>query len=54
MGFSDNVYELVIDNFSFDVGDRFTYAYNINENWLHDIRVEGIEKSTLSNKALST
>jgi len=50
MGFSDNVYELVIDDFSFDVGDRFTYEYNFNENWLHDIRIEAIKKSTLRKK----
>ena len=50
MGFSDNAYERVIDDFSFDVGDRFSYEYNFNENWLHDIRVEAIEKSTLRKK----
>ena len=50
MGFSDNAYEWVIDDFSFDVGDRFSYEYNFNENWLHDIRVEAIEKSTLRKK----
>ncbi|EEK4519699.1 hypothetical protein GNM61_25015 [Salmonella enterica] len=38
----------ISDDFSFDVGDRFTYEYNSFEHWLHDIRVEAIhEDSTL-------
>lgn len=44
MGFSDNAYQVVIDDFGFEVGDRFTYEYNFNENWLHDIRVEAFEE----------
>ncbi|MGL5968220.1 MAG: IS1096 element passenger TnpR family protein [Kluyvera sp.] len=38
----------MIDDFSFDIGDRFTYEYNFFEHWLHDVRVEAIhEDSTL-------
>ncbi|WP_449592629.1 plasmid pRiA4b ORF-3 family protein [Photorhabdus tasmaniensis] len=48
IGFPDNPFRIVIDDFSFDVGDRFTYEYNFFEHWLHDIRVEAIhEDSTL-------
>lgn len=38
----------MIDDFEFDVGDRFTYEYNFFEHWIHDIRIEAIcENSTL-------
>ncbi|EJP2206773.1 plasmid pRiA4b ORF-3 family protein, partial [Salmonella enterica] len=38
----------MIDDFEFDVGDHFTYEYNLFEHWLHDICVEAIhENSTL-------
>ena len=38
----------MIDDFAFDVGDGFTYEYNLFEHWLHDIRVDGIhENATL-------
>ncbi|AJJ61750.1 plasmid pRiA4b ORF-3-like family protein [Yersinia aldovae 670-83] len=48
IGFPDNLFRIVIDDFSFDVGDRFTYEYNVFEHWLHDVRVEAIyEDSTL-------
>lgn len=48
IGFVDNPFRIVIDDFAFEVGDRFTYEYNFFEHWLHDIRVEAIhEDSTL-------
>lgn len=48
IGFPDNPFRVVIDDFSFNVGDRFTYEYNFFDHWLHDIRVEAIhEDSTL-------
>lgn len=31
-----------IDDFEFDVGDRFTYEYNFYQLYLFDIRIEGI------------
>jgi hypothetical protein len=36
----------VIDDFSFDVGDHFTYEYNFFEHWIHDIRVEAIHEDS--------
>lgn len=42
--FSDNVYQITIKDFEFDVGDRFTYEYNFYENWVFNIRIEAIEK----------
>ncbi|EAQ0191732.1 plasmid pRiA4b ORF-3 family protein [Salmonella enterica] len=48
MDFPDNPFRVVIDDFEFDVGDHFTYEYNLFEHWLHDICVEAIhENSTL-------
>jgi hypothetical protein len=48
IGFPDNPFQTVIDDFSFDIDDRFTYEYNFFEHWLHDVRVEAIhEDSTL-------
>lgn len=48
IGFPDNPFRVAIDDFAFDVGDRFTYEYNFFEHWLHDIRIEAIhENATL-------
>ncbi|MGP2427866.1 plasmid pRiA4b ORF-3 family protein [Yersinia sp. 2538 StPb PI] len=46
IGFPDNPFRIVIDNFSFDVDYRFTYEYNFFEHWLHDIRVEAIHEDS--------
>lgn len=45
LGYSDNAHKVWLDEFGFDVGDRFSYEYNFFEHWLHDIRVETIEES---------
>lgn len=36
----------MIDDFSFDIGDRFTYEYNFFGRWLHGIRVEAIHEDS--------
>ncbi len=43
--FRDNAQSVLIEQFEFDVGDKFTYEYNFNEGRLCDIRVEKIENS---------
>ncbi|MEQ1977492.1 plasmid pRiA4b ORF-3 family protein [Xenorhabdus sp. SGI240] len=49
IGFPDNPYKIMLDDFEFDAGDRFTYEYNFFEHWLHDIRIEKIlENSNLT------
>ncbi|RLA42977.1 MAG: plasmid pRiA4b ORF-3 family protein [Gammaproteobacteria bacterium] len=48
LSFSDNPYAVYLDDFEFDVGDRFTYEYNFFELWLHDIRIEAIETVSTS------
>lgn len=40
-----------MDDFDFDVSDRFTYEYNFYDSWLHDIRIEAIEKPFSLKKA---
>lgn len=48
ISFSDDPYAVLLDDFAFDVGDRFTYEYNFFESWLHDIRIEAIETVSTS------
>jgi len=43
LSFSDNPHAISLEDFGFDVGDRFTYTYNFNAPWLSDIRIEVIE-----------
>ena len=40
----ENAYTVRIDDFDFDVGDRFIYEYNFFKFWLVDIRIEAIDK----------
>ncbi len=46
MSFSHNARQVFLDDFGFDVGDRFTYTYNFTTDWLCDIRIERIEQSS--------
>ncbi|MFT8259203.1 MAG: plasmid pRiA4b ORF-3 family protein (plasmid) [Candidatus Symbiodolus clandestinus] len=46
ISFSDDPYQVVLDDFGFDVGARFTYEYDFFENWLHDIRIEAIHDNS--------
>ncbi|WP_058464192.1 IS1096 element passenger TnpR family protein [Legionella cincinnatiensis] len=43
LGYSDNAYKVCLDDFVFDVGDKFTYEYNFFEHLMHDIRVENVK-----------
>ena len=42
ISFNDNAHAVHIDDFKFDVGDKFTYEYNFFEHIMHDIRIEKI------------
>ena len=42
LNYSDNVHEIYLDDFQFDIGDKFTYEYNFFEHLIHDIRIENI------------
>ncbi|MBS9441737.1 plasmid pRiA4b ORF-3 family protein [Photorhabdus heterorhabditis] len=49
IGFPDNPYKIMLNDFEFDAGDRFTYEYNFFEHWIHDIRIETVlENSNLA------
>jgi hypothetical protein len=41
--FAVNPYEIFLDDFQFELGDRFVYSYNYFDNHVHDIRVEAVE-----------
>lgn len=45
MCFNRNARQVYIDDFGFDVGDRFTYTYNFTAYYLCDIRVEQMEQT---------
>ena len=48
LSFSDDPDAVYLDDFDFDIGDRFTYEYNFYAHWLHDIRIEAIEPASTS------
>ena len=50
LNYSHNSFKTFIDDFDFDVGDRFTYEYNFYEHWLYDIRIESIDEPSPKNK----
>lgn len=41
--FADNAHKVYLDDFEFDVGDKFTYEYNFFEHCIVDIRIEDIK-----------
>lgn len=43
--FNDDARTVYIDDFEFDMGDKFTYEYNFFQHIIHDIRVESIKYS---------
>ncbi|MFT5082722.1 MAG: hypothetical protein ACI9Y1_000752 [Lentisphaeria bacterium] len=43
MSFCDNPHYVKLDDFTFDIGGRFTYCYNFYNHWLCDIRIEDIQ-----------
>ena len=42
--FSDDPHKVTLEEFDFDIGDRFTYTYNFYDHWLSDIRIEDIQE----------
>ena len=45
LAYSDNAHKVFLDDFGFDVGDKFTYEYNFFMHYLVDIRVEDIKEA---------
>lgn len=50
ISFNDNARAVYIDDFEFNVGDKFTYEYNFFEHIMHDIRVEDIKDLPINKK----
>ena len=48
MSFADDARKVYIDDFKFDVGDKFVYEYNFFKHWILDLRVEKIKESKLA------
>lgn len=42
--YSDNAHKVYLNDFNFDVGDKFTYEYNFFQHIMHDIRIEKIQE----------
>ena len=50
LSFSDNAHKVHLDDFSFEIGDKFSYEYNFFEHWVHDIRIENMDESPLQQR----
>lgn len=46
LAFSDNAYKVYLDDFNFDVNDKFTYEYNFFIHCFVDIRIEQINNTS--------
>jgi hypothetical protein len=53
ISFNDNAHIVYIDDFEFDIGDKFTYEYNFFEHIMHDIRVEDIRTLPIKENIIS-
>lgn len=45
LNYVDNVHKVYVEDFGFDIGDKFIYEYNFFEHWTIDIRIENISLS---------
>ena len=54
MSFSDDARKVYIDDFGFDVNDKFIYEYNFFKHWFVDIRIENIKDTTKPKPAYCT
>lgn len=44
IAFADNARQVFLDDFGFDMKDKFTYEYNFFKSWAVDIRIEDIKE----------
>ena len=51
--FNDDARTVYIDDFKFNVGDKFTYEYNFFQHIMHDIRIEKIQESSLTDNLIT-
>lgn len=45
--FANDANKVFLNNFDFDIGNKFTYEYNFFEHYLIDIHIENIKDTTL-------
>lgn len=45
LSFADDAHQVFLDDFGFDVGDKFTYEYNFFAPWMVDVRIEKISQA---------
>ena len=50
--YSDDANAIYLDDFDFDVGDKFIYEYNFFGHIIHDIRIEKINKSLTNDNSI--
>ena len=53
ISFNDDAGTVHIDDFGFDVGDKFTYEYNFFKHIMHDIRIEIIKNIPITKNIIS-
>ena len=53
MSFNDNARTVYLDDFGFEVGDKFTYEYNFFQHIMHDIRIEKIQELSLTDNRIT-
>ena len=52
LSFNDDARTIYLDDFEFEVGDKFTYEYNFFEHILHDIRIESIKNLPITQTSI--
>jgi hypothetical protein len=52
VSFNDDARTVYIDDFKFDVGDKFSYEYNFFQHIIHDIRIEKIQELSLTDNRI--
>ncbi len=52
ISFNDNARTVYVDDFEFNVGDKFSYEYNFFQHIMHDIRIEKILELPLTNNRI--
>lgn len=53
ISFHEDANDVYIDDFEFDIGDKFTYEYNFFQHIMHDVRIENIKDSLSKDTVVS-
>src|SRR3984957_5523628 len=52
ISFNDNARTIYMNDFEFEVGDKFIYEYNFFKHIMHDIRIEDIKDLTIEDNII--